>query len=134
LDAGDVAQAEVDEGLVAVLAEVLDEAVAGQRLLEADGRQPVLGEAEVEQRRDVDVVRAQLLLLLGEVGAADLEDCAGNVGKVSDRPCQVVSCRVVSSAQQWLVFWAQGRAELTKPMAHFCLSLDSSSSISGETV
>lgn len=72
IDAGNVHEAEVDELLVAVLAEPLDEAVAGERHAEPVGRQPVLREAEVEERRDGDGGRAELLLLLGEVGAADL--------------------------------------------------------------
>jgi len=72
VDAGDVDEAEVDQLLVAVLAEPLDEAVAGQRLVEPVRREAVLREAEVEERRDGYGGRAELFLLLGEVGASDL--------------------------------------------------------------
>lgn len=76
VEVGDVPQAEVDELLVGLLADVLDEAVGGQGLAQLVGRQAVLGEAPVEERDDVDLVGAQLLLLLDEVGAADETDGA----------------------------------------------------------
>lgn len=73
-----VVQDEVDELLVLVLADPLDEAVGRQRLAQLVRRQAVLGEAEVEERRDGHVAcrLADLLLLLVEVGAADEADGA----------------------------------------------------------
>lgn len=49
VDPRDIHEAEVDQLLVFVLAEPLDEAVAGQRHAESVGCQPVFREAEVEQ-------------------------------------------------------------------------------------
>ncbi len=72
VDAGNVDEAEVDQLLVALLAEPLDEAVAGQRLAEPVRREAVFRKAEVEERRDGYGGRAELFLLLGEVGASDL--------------------------------------------------------------
>lgn len=74
---GNVVKAEVCELLVLVLADPLDEAVAGHGLAELVGRQAILGEAEVEEGGDGDASGlAQLLLLLDEVGAADETDGA----------------------------------------------------------
>lgn len=70
---GDVVQAEVDELLVLVLANPLDEAVGLQRRAKLEGRQSILGEAEVEELGDAHAGGlAELLLLLSEVGAADV--------------------------------------------------------------
>lgn len=70
-------QAEVDELLVPVLADPADEAVGGERLAELVRRQPVLGEAEVEEGGDGGAGGlAELLFLLDEVGAADEADGA----------------------------------------------------------
>ena len=71
---GDVVQDELDQLLVVVLADPLDEAVRRERHAHADGRQAVLREAEVEEGGDGDAGGAELLLLLGEVGAADEAD------------------------------------------------------------
>lgn len=76
VEIGDVVQAEVDELLVVLLADVLDEAAGGQLLAELVCGQAVLGEAPVEEGDDVDGVRAELLLLLDEIGAADKADGA----------------------------------------------------------
>lgn len=72
LQVGDIPEAEVCQFLVLLLSEPLDEAVASERLAQAVGDQAVLGEAEVEQGGDIGCCRAQLLLLLDEVGATDL--------------------------------------------------------------
>lgn len=70
---GNVVQTEVDELLVLVLANPLDEAVGLQRLAELESGQSVLGEAEVEEGGDIDAGGlAELFLLLGEVGAANV--------------------------------------------------------------
>ena len=77
VEVGDVVQAEVGELLVLFLAEPLDEAVGGELLAQLVGRQAVLAEAEVEEGGDGDAGGlAELLLLLGEVGAADEADGA----------------------------------------------------------
>lgn len=68
---GDVVQDEAHELLVLVLSDPLDEAVAGEGHAHANGREAVLREAVVEEGRDGDAGGAELLLLLGEVGAAD---------------------------------------------------------------
>lgn len=74
---GDVVQDELDELLVGFLADPADEAVGLERLAELVRRQAVLGEAKVEERNDGRARGlAQLLLLLGEVGAADVADGA----------------------------------------------------------
>lgn len=67
----DVVQDEAHELLVVVLADPLDERMRRERHAHADGGQAVLGKAEVEEVGDGDARGAQLLLLLGEVGAAD---------------------------------------------------------------
>lgn len=71
---GDVVQDELDQLLVVVLADPLDEAVRRERHAHADGRQAVLREAKVEEGGDGNAGGAELLLLLGEVGAADETD------------------------------------------------------------
>lgn len=77
VEVGDVVQAEVGQLLPPVLAQPLDEAVGGQLLAELVRREAVLGEAEVEERGDGDARGlAELLLLLGQVGAADEADGA----------------------------------------------------------
>lgn len=70
----DVVQDEADELLVVVLADPLDERVRRERHAHADRRQAVLSEAEVEEVGDGDAGGAELLLLLGQVGAADEAD------------------------------------------------------------
>ena len=69
-----VVQQEPHQPLVLVLAEPLDEALARQRLAHPVRRQPVLREAEVEQRRHGDRVRAELFLLFRQVAAAHEAD------------------------------------------------------------
>lgn len=77
VEVGNVVQHKVGELLVLGLAEPLDEAVGGQGLAELEGREAVFGEAEIKQRRDGRAGGpADLLLLLGEVGAADEADGA----------------------------------------------------------
>ena len=70
VEVGDVVQHEAHQLLVLLFADVLDEAVGGQLLAQLVGSQAVLGEAEVEEGRHVRVGRAELFLLLDEVGAA----------------------------------------------------------------
>ena len=74
IERGHVRQDPVDQLLVARLADPLDEAGRRQRPAQPERRQPVLREAEVEQRGDRQRGRAQLLLLLGKVRAADEAD------------------------------------------------------------
>jgi hypothetical protein len=77
VEVGDVVQAKVDELLPVVLADGADEAVGGQLLAELVGGEAVLAEAVVEEGGDGDAGgAAELLLLLGEVGAADEADGA----------------------------------------------------------
>ena len=77
VEVGNVVQAEVGELLVLVLAEPADEAGGGEGLAELEGGQAVLAEAEVEEGGDGHAGGlADLLLLLGEVGAADEADGA----------------------------------------------------------
>lgn len=64
-------QAEVHQVLVLVLTQPLNEAVAGKRLAQTNRRQPILGEAEVEETGDIDRGSTELLLLLRQVGAAN---------------------------------------------------------------
>jgi hypothetical protein len=71
---GDVVQDEAHQLLVVVLANPLDETVRSERHAHADGREPVLGEAVVEESRDGDAGSAELFLLFGEIGAADEAD------------------------------------------------------------
>ncbi len=68
---GNVVEDERGQLLVLLLSDPLDEAAGRQRLAVLEGSQAVLGKAVVEECQDVDGRRAQLLLLLGEVGAAD---------------------------------------------------------------
>lgn len=65
-----IMQDELDQLLIPILANPIDEALARQQRAQLVRRQPVLGEAEVEARRDAQRRRAQLLLLLHEVRAA----------------------------------------------------------------
>lgn len=67
----DVVQDEVAQLLVLLLSDPGDEGGRRERHAHAVCGQAVLGEAEVEERRGRDAGRAELLLLLGEVGAAD---------------------------------------------------------------
>lgn len=53
LDLGNVSKAEVCQLLVLLLAEPLDEAIAGKRLAEAVGHQTIFGEAKVKQGGDI---------------------------------------------------------------------------------
>lgn len=77
VEVGDVVEGEVCELLVLVLADPFDEAVGGEGLAELIGGQAVLGEAEVEEGGDGGARGlAELLFLLGEVGAADVADGA----------------------------------------------------------
>lgn len=72
LQVSDVAQHKVGELLVAGLADPLDEAVGRQRLAELERGEAVFRKAKVKERRDGCAGGpAELLLLLGEVGAAD---------------------------------------------------------------
>jgi hypothetical protein len=72
VEVGDVVQDEVDQLLVLLLADPLDEAGRGQRLTRLERRKAVLGEAEVEEALYRHAVGAQLFLLLGQVGTADV--------------------------------------------------------------
>jgi hypothetical protein len=77
VEVGDVVEAEVGELLVLVLADPLDEGVGLEGLAELVGSEAVLGEAKVEEGGDgLASGLAQLLLLLGKVGAADVADGA----------------------------------------------------------
>lgn len=77
VEVGDVMEAEVGEFLVLVLADPLDEGVGLEGLAELVGSEAVLGEAKVEEGGDgLAGGLAQLLLLLGKVGAADVADGA----------------------------------------------------------
>lgn len=72
----DVVQDELDQLLVLRLADPLDEAVGRERHPELVCREPVLREAEVEERRDGHFERvAELFLLFLEVGPAHEADC-----------------------------------------------------------
>ena len=64
-------QTEVHQFLVVIFAQPLDEAVARQRYSHTVRREPVFGEAEVEEGRYGNRRRAELFLLLDEVGAPD---------------------------------------------------------------
>lgn len=74
-DIGNVAKAEVGQGLVLVLPEPLDEAVALERLAETPCDETVLREAKIKETGHLGSSIAQLLLLLHIVGTADLADC-----------------------------------------------------------
>ena len=76
VEVGDVVQHEAHEFLVLVLADPLDEAVGGEGHAVPERREAVLGEGEVEEGRHRHVGRAELLLLLGQVGAAYRADGA----------------------------------------------------------
>ena len=82
----DIMQDELDQLLIPVLANPIDEALARQQGAQLVRRQPVLGEAEVEARGDAQRCRPELLLLLHEVGAADVADgdFLAKVGEHSD--------------------------------------------------
>lgn len=71
---GNVVQDEAHQLLVLVLADILDEAVGGQRVAELVGGKAILGKAEVEEGGDVHRGGAELFLLLDEIGAADEAD------------------------------------------------------------
>lgn len=62
-----VSQHKVGQILIFVFAQPLDEAVAAERLAQTICGQSVLGEAEVEERGDINGGSSQLLLLLDEV-------------------------------------------------------------------
>lgn len=70
-----VVQDELCQFLVVLLANPFDKAVRGQRHTHAVRRQAILGEAEVEKRRDWDGSRAQLFLLFDKIGTTDEADC-----------------------------------------------------------
>lgn len=70
LEVGNVVQDEFHQLLVRVLADVLDEAVRGELLIELVRCQAVLGKGEVEELERVP----QLLGLFWQVGAADGAD------------------------------------------------------------
>lgn len=67
----DVMQYELHQLLIPLLADPGDEAVRRERRPGFVRREPVLREAVVEERRDRDGRRAELFLLLYQVGAAD---------------------------------------------------------------
>jgi len=75
-EVGNVVENVVDEFLVGRLAQPLDEAGRGQRRPVLEGRQSVLGEAEVEHGRHGHVGRPELFLLLGQVRSAHVADGA----------------------------------------------------------
>lgn len=74
----DIMQDELDQLLVLLLADPRDEGLRREFLAQLVGREAVLREAEVEHGCDGDVGAegAELLLLFGEVGAADEADGA----------------------------------------------------------
>lgn len=77
VEIGDVVEAEVGKLLVLVLADPADEVVGVEGLAQLEGRESVLGEAEVEEGGDGDAGGlAELFLLLLEVGATDEADGA----------------------------------------------------------
>lgn len=67
-------QQEPHQLLVFPFADPLDEAVRRERHAQPVGREPVFRKAEVEERGHGDGGSAELLLLLGQVGAADEAD------------------------------------------------------------
>lgn len=66
-----VFQTEVHQILVLILAQPLNEAVAGKSLAQTNCRQTILGKAEVEETGDIDRRGTKLLLLLDQVGTAN---------------------------------------------------------------
>src|SRR5450432_244525 len=74
LEIRNIMQHEFDQGLILLLADPFDKRVRGERHAHLVGRQAILGKAKVEERRDGDGRRADLFLLLCEVGAADEAD------------------------------------------------------------
>lgn len=72
IDLADISQAEVDQLLVFVFAQPSNETRARQWLAQSEGRQAVLGEAEIEQRGHIDSWGTQLLLLLDQVRASNV--------------------------------------------------------------
>jgi hypothetical protein len=71
VEVGHVVQDELDQLLVVFFTDVADEGLRLEGQARLVGRQAVLGEAEVEERGHSDGAGAELLLLLGEVAAAD---------------------------------------------------------------
>jgi hypothetical protein len=69
-----VFQAELDEALVLFVAEPADKGLGGKRDAHSEGRETILGKTEVEHGLDRQRGGSELLLLLGEVGAADVTD------------------------------------------------------------
>ena len=71
LDVCQIPEHEIDQLLILLFAEPADKVLARELFAEPVRRQPVLGKAEVEQRSDGQLGRAELLLLLSQIGAAD---------------------------------------------------------------
>lgn len=71
-----ISQAELNELLVFLLAEPADEGLCGERNAHAEGAEPVLWEAVVEERGYRDGGGAELFLLLDEIGTAYVADGA----------------------------------------------------------
>lgn len=69
-----VLQAELDELLVFVFSEPANEGGRGEGLAETDCGETVFGEAEIEEGCYVYGAGAELFLLFGEIGAADVAD------------------------------------------------------------
>jgi hypothetical protein len=67
-----ILQAKLDEPLVLLLAQPAYKARALERDAHAEGGEAIFGEAVVEEGGDGDSVGAELLLLLGEIGAPDV--------------------------------------------------------------
>lgn len=78
VEVGDVVQHKAHKLLPLGLAQPPDERLRRERRARLERREPVLGKAEVEERRDGDERAAQLLLLLCEVGSAYVAD--GDLG------------------------------------------------------
>ena len=122
---GNVVQDERGQLLVLLLSDPLDEAAGRQRLAVLEGSQAVLGKAEVEERQDVDGRRAQLLLLLGEVGAADEAD--GDLLAETSEEVQHLRGGTLRSSGTWVLVRApipRSRSTSVSPCPSCRLSTD----------
>lgn len=76
IDFGQIPKAEIHQLLVFLFPQPAHKVLAGQWLPEPVRRQPVFGEAKVEERGDGDLRGSELLLLFLQVGPADKADGA----------------------------------------------------------
>jgi len=74
VNVGKVVKNEVDEDLVAILANILDEGLGGQLLAEAVGGQTILGKCEVKIIGDFATMDFQLFSDLDKIGTTDKAD------------------------------------------------------------